>query len=89
MAERKKLFMSAALQKMQILSHFISAGISTAAVPACMLSPSCNPVTKPAHLLVKLDGKSEWEAIHPKAKFSMLSWVIFLATSIQLFSSPY
>ena len=54
--------MSAALQKMKILAHFVSIGISTAAVLPCTLFPSCIPVTKPANLPVKLDGKSEWEA---------------------------
>lgn len=47
---KKKLFMSAALQKMQILPHFVSTGISVAAVLACTLFFSCIPVTKPAHV---------------------------------------
>lgn len=64
---KKKLIMSAALQKMQILPHFVSIGISTAAVLARGLLPSCIPVTKATHLTVKLDGKPEWEVIHLNA----------------------
>lgn len=65
---KKKLFVSVAPQKMQILPYFVSTGISTASVLACTLFPSCVLDTKPAHLPVKLDGKSEWEVIHLKAK---------------------
>lgn len=63
--------MSAAFKRMQILpalEFFFPTGISTPAVLACTLFPPCICITKPAHLLVKLDSKSEQEVVHVKAK---------------------